>query len=165
MSQVEEDFQALVAGLEYPMYIVTVAADGERAGCLVGFGTQASIEPSRYWICLSKKNHTYRVARRSDTLAVHVLGRSHAALARLFGAETGDEVDKFSRCEWTPGPDGATPLLSACPRWFVGRVLERTDSGDHVSFLLEPLASSSAQAAEPQLGFQDVKDLPPGHEA
>ena len=165
MSEVEERFQALVAGMDYPMYVVTVAADGERAGCLVGFGTQASIDPPRYWICLSRQNRTYRVARRSEALAVHVLGRSHAGLARLFGEETGDEVDKFARCQWAPGPDGATPVLTACDRWFLGRVVDRVDGGDHESFLLEPVASSSEQAHEPQLGFQDVKDLEPGHPA
>ena len=48
MSEVEEHFQALVAGLDYPMYVVTVAADGDRAGCLVVFATKASIDPPRY---------------------------------------------------------------------------------------------------------------------
>ncbi|MDP9070929.1 MAG: flavin reductase family protein [Actinomycetota bacterium] len=165
MPDVEERFQALVGGLDYPMYIVTVAADDRRAGCLVGFGTQSSIDPPRYWICISKQNHTYRVARRADALAVHVLDRGHRELARLFGEETGDEVDKFSRCDWHPGPDGVTPVLSDCPRWFLGRLVDRVDSGDHESFLLEPVASSSDQAHEAQLGFQSLKDLEPGHPA
>ena len=161
----EASFQALVAGLDYPMYVVTVAGDDQRAGCLVGFGTQASIDPPRYWICISKKNHTYRVARGAGALAVHILGRSHVELARLFGEETGDETDKFSRCAWRPGPDGVTPVLSDCPRWLLGRLMDRVDSGDHVSFLLEPTASSSDQAEEAQLGFQSLKDLEPGHPA
>jgi flavin reductase (DIM6/NTAB) family NADH-FMN oxidoreductase RutF len=165
MTQVERHFQALVARLDYPMYIVTAAAGGDRAGCLVGFGTQASIHPPRYWICLSKKNHTYGVARRSEALAVHVLGRSHTALAQLFGAETGDEVDKFERCRWDLGPDGVTPVLSECRRWFLGRIFDRADGGDHVSFLLDPVAASAEQAGEDQLGFQALKDVVPGHEA
>ena len=165
MGEVEEGFQALVAGLDYPMYVVTAAADGRRAGCLVGFGTQASIDPPRYWVCISKANHTHGVARQAGALAVHVLGRSHLALARLFGEETGDEVDKFARCEWAPGPDGVTPLLSGCRRWFLGRIVDRVDSGDHESFLVQPVRSSAAEADEGQLGFQDVKDLEPGHPA
>src|SRR5207248_6722269 len=33
--------------------------------------------------------------------------------AALFGARTGDEVDKFTRCRWTSGPAGV-PLLDDC---------------------------------------------------
>jgi flavin reductase (DIM6/NTAB) family NADH-FMN oxidoreductase RutF len=36
-------FETIVATLDYPMFIVTTAAEGRRAGCLVGFGTQTSI--------------------------------------------------------------------------------------------------------------------------
>src|SRR5215208_7631728 len=37
-------FEAIVAQLDYPMFIVTAAAGEERGGCLVGFATQASID-------------------------------------------------------------------------------------------------------------------------
>src|SRR4051794_41781759 len=51
----------LIDELDYPMFIVTVAAGGERAGCLVGFATQCSINPPRFLVCLSDKNRTFRV--------------------------------------------------------------------------------------------------------
>ncbi|HEX8931084.1 MAG TPA: flavin reductase, partial [Actinomycetota bacterium] len=41
----------LVDRLDYPMLIVTAETDGERAGCLVGFATQCSIEPPRFLLC------------------------------------------------------------------------------------------------------------------
>lgn len=166
MSDAEGEFQRLVSGLEYPMYIVTAGVGDERAGCLVGFATQCSVAPPRYWICVSKKNHTYRVASRASALAVHVPSSDDLALARLFGEQTGDEADKFARCSWEPGPDGATPVLTGCPRWFLGEVLERVDSGDHVSFLLAPVAASGGDGRDEvaQLGFQAAKALDPGHE-
>ena len=40
-------FNSLVGDLDYPMFIVTACADGERSGCLIGFATQASIEIGR----------------------------------------------------------------------------------------------------------------------
>src|SRR5688500_14810059 len=113
----------LVSTIDYPMYIVTAAAGGERAGWLVGFTTQCSIDPPRFLVCLSDKNRTFRVARRAEVLVVHLVPETEDALARLFGSETGDDVDKFARCEWTPGPHGA-PVLAACRNWFAGRVLE-----------------------------------------
>jgi flavin reductase (DIM6/NTAB) family NADH-FMN oxidoreductase RutF len=42
-----KEFDAFVAGLDYPMFVVTTAHDGERAGCLVGFTTQVSLHPPR----------------------------------------------------------------------------------------------------------------------
>ncbi|HEY0448427.1 flavin reductase family protein [Actinophytocola sp.] len=155
-------FDALVGGLDYPMFIVT-ATDGERrAGCLVGFATQCGIDPPRFMVWLSKNNHTHDVARRAGLLAVHVPTSADRALAELFGSRTGHEVDKFALCDWHPGA-GGVPVLADCPQWFVGRVLSRHDTGDHEGFLLDVVDAGEATGG--QLSFQDVKDLEPGHEA
>jgi flavin reductase (DIM6/NTAB) family NADH-FMN oxidoreductase RutF len=83
-------------------------------------------------------------------------------LATLFGAETGDETDKFSTAHSTRRVAG-TRVLDECSDWFVGRVVDRLDVGDHVGFLLEPQEGEAAGAAA--LGFQDVRHLEPGHPA
>jgi flavin reductase (DIM6/NTAB) family NADH-FMN oxidoreductase RutF len=157
-----ETFIKITTGLDYPMLVITARADGGPAGCLVGFSTQCSVHPPRYLVCLSDKNRTQRVASAADVLAVHFLSAEAVALARLFGGETTDEDDTFSRCRWHPGPSQA-PILDDCRRWFVGRILERQPLGDHVGFLLEPIAARHEEAEE-GLFFQRVKDLDPGHE-
>jgi flavin reductase (DIM6/NTAB) family NADH-FMN oxidoreductase RutF len=161
-----EEFDAFVEGIDYPMFIVTTAADGEPAGCLVGFTTQASIDPPRLLVALSEKNHTYRVAQRAELLAVHVVDSDDDEIAQLFGGETGDEVDKFAQCSWRAGP-GGVPLLEDCPRVVVGRILERQTYGDHVGHLLEPISVDSLdpEGSKESMGFEDVKDLDPGHDA
>ncbi len=158
-------FPKLVAELDYPMFVVTAAADGERSGCLVGFATQTSIHPARFLACISERNHTYPVACRASALAVHFVSRAprERALAELFGSETEDRIDKFERCSWRDGPEGA-PLLDDLPNRFVGRVLERLDLGDHSGFLLEPVHVDKGERLD-GLTFQDVRGLPPGHEA
>ncbi|WNI26632.1 flavin reductase family protein [Streptomyces sp. ITFR-16] len=125
--------------LDYPLYVVAAEADGERSGCLVGFGSQCSIAPVRFMMWLSKANRTYRVALRAEWLAVHVLARDQEHLAQLFGGETGDRTDKFARTGWHAGHGGA-PVLDEAPAWFVGRVESHLDGGDHVGFLLAPEA-------------------------
>ena len=157
----QSTFDSLVGDLDYPMFIVTACADGKRSGCLIGFATQASIDPSRFLVCLSHKNRTYRVAQGAELLGVHFVPEEQAEVAELFGGETGDEVDKFARCAWRPGP-GGTPLLDDCPNRFVGRVLERVDAGDHDVFLLEPVAGER-QAEEEELTFHRAKRIEPGH--
>jgi flavin reductase (DIM6/NTAB) family NADH-FMN oxidoreductase RutF len=155
----------LVAELDYPMYVVTAAAGGERSGCLVGFGTQTSIHPERFLACISRKNHTLPVASEARHLAVHILSDEprERELAELFGGETGDETDKFARVDWHEGP-GGVPLLDACPNRFVGRVLDKLDLGDHVGFLLDPVDAEKGDGFE-ELGFQEAKEIEPGHPA
>ncbi|UXX91814.1 flavin reductase family protein [Streptomyces sp. AD2-2] len=130
--------------LDPPMYVVTTEADGERAGCLVGFGSQCSIEPARFMVWLSKANRTFRVAEHAERLTVHLLRRDQDHLARLFGGETGDHIDKFADVPWHPGP-GGSPVLDEAPAWFVGRVENRVDGGDHVGFLLAPETVTNTQ--------------------
>jgi flavin reductase (DIM6/NTAB) family NADH-FMN oxidoreductase RutF len=145
------------------MFIVTCSDGRERTGCLVGFATQCSIDPPRFLVCLSDKNRTYRVARDTDVLVVHLVPDSEAELAELFGSQTGDEIDKFARCAWHEGPGGA-PVLDACGNWFAGRVLERVPAGDHVAFLLDPFEAHSDRSEEP-FAFHRAKAIPPGHPA
>ena len=159
-----EAFEKLVSLLDYPMFVVTTRAGDESAGCLVGFTSQVSIRPPRFLVGLSKRNHTYRVAERAKHLAVHLVPRQHCELARLFGSETGDRTDKFARCAWHSGPHGM-PILDDAAGWFVGEVLSRYDVGDHVGFLLEPVAGSAPDKFEQLVTFSDVRDLDPGHEA
>lgn len=146
------------------MLIVTGRAGEEPVGCLVGFATQCSIEPPRFLICLSEKNHTYRAVEGAQTLAVHVIPEDRVDLARLFGGETQDETDKFSRCAWAAGPEGL-PILGDCPRWFAGRVVDVHRLGDHVGFVLDPFAASADGDSRGFLSFQETKSIDPGHEA
>ena len=159
----ERTFQSLVAQLDYPMFIATVAARGERAGCLIGFATQCSIHPPRFLAGISDKNRTYRVAQNAASMAVHLVPEDATGLAELFGGATGDELDKFARCAWRPGP-GEVPLLEACPNRFVGRIVERIDFGDHMGMVLEPFHADLDEASG-QLGFHRAKRIEPGHEA
>ena len=159
-----DDFQRLMGQLDYSLFIVTVASGEERAGCLVGFASQVSIHPPRFLVGLSVKNRTYRVANDgADVLVVHFVPEQAGDLAELFGGETGDEVDKFERCDWRAGPSGA-PIITDLEDWFAGRVLDRIDLGDHVALWLEPVAAEDA-GGPLDLGFQAVKPVEPGHPA
>jgi flavin reductase (DIM6/NTAB) family NADH-FMN oxidoreductase RutF len=156
------EFDELVSGLDYPMFIVTTRSGGELAGCLVGFATQCSVDPPRFMICLSDKNRTCRIAREAEALAVHFVPSSAAGLAELFGGQTSDEVDKFAACEWHEGPHGL-PILSECDNWLVGAILARHELGDHVGFLLEPIEAHSGVPFD-EFSFHRARRIEPGHE-
>lgn len=157
------ELDRLLEPLDPPMAVVTAALpDGERAGCLVGFHCQASIEPVRYAVWLSKANHTFRVAVHSTHLGVHLLASTDADLAERFGTLSGDEADKFAGLE-VDTAEGGVPMLPGCADRFLGRRTALLDEGgDHVCVVLEPVRAWSGTDHQP-LRLAAVAHLDPGH--
>jgi flavin reductase (DIM6/NTAB) family NADH-FMN oxidoreductase RutF len=159
---VDDAFSSVMAALDAPLIVVTTSEGGERAGCLVGFHTQSSIDPRRYSVWLSKANHTYRVALRSDHLGIHFLSTHDFALAERFGTLTGDDVDKFDGLRLEQGP-GAVPVLVDCAnRLVVRRTALLDEGGDHVCMIGEAVRVSSGDALQP-LRLSHAAGLQPGH--
>lgn len=155
---------ALVTSTNSAMAIVTASTTEARDGCLVGFHSQCSIEPERYAIWLSKANLTYRVALLASHLGVHLLSSSDRDLAERFGTLTGDDVDKLSRCAWHRGAHDVV-VIDQLPHHFIGERKAVIDTGgDHVCFVLEPVATGAAGPCE-VLRFEEVSDLSAGHQA
>ncbi|MFD3497771.1 flavin reductase family protein [Streptomyces sp. NPDC058676] len=150
--------------LDPDMCVVTASAGGDRAGCLVGFASQCSIRPVRFVVWLSQANRTYRVARDAPFLAVHLLTREQRELAELFGGRTGDTTDKFQHVGWREEHGGAVVLDDAAA-WFVGAVVRDVDGGDHVGFVLAPVAWGEREGAgeRPLLRLDDALTIAPGH--
>src|SRR3954465_16082413 len=146
------------------MFVVTTSSNGRTAGCLVGFATQISIDPARFLVGLSVNNHTHDVAVAASRLVGHLLDDQSIGLARLFGEQTGDDVDKFAACSWRPGPGGLA-VLGQPPAWFSGTVRQRSEVGDHTAFLVEVDAAEVRRRPTRLLRLSDGDDFDPGHEA
>jgi flavin reductase (DIM6/NTAB) family NADH-FMN oxidoreductase RutF len=158
----DDGFGVIASSLDAPLIVVTAAEGQEQAGCLVGFHTQSSIDPTRYCVWLSKANYTYRVALHSTHLAIHFLTVSDLALAERFGTLTGDTADKFAGLRARPGP-GGVPVLEDCPHWLVGRRITLVDDGgDHVCMMTEPVAEHTGGPFLP-LRLSHAAHIEPGH--
>jgi flavin reductase (DIM6/NTAB) family NADH-FMN oxidoreductase RutF len=130
--RMSEALVRLMESADGPLVVVTTVAEGERAGCVVGFHSQSGVNPARYSIWLSKANHTYRAMVRAEHFVVHFLGEGDVAVARHFGTRCGGDVDKFADIGWSAGP-GGVPLLDHLPHRVVLRKLTMLDDdGDHV---------------------------------
>lgn len=164
MTDLQTTFARFVTDFDGTMTILTVAAGERRAGCLVGFSTPSSIHPPLFLACVSRLNHTARVAADAGHAIVHVVAREAIELAELFGGETGDDVDKFARCAWRPGPAGV-PLLDGIEAWFAGRIVKRLDVGDHVGLLLDPVAAAAPDPPVTPLRYRRAREIEPGHPA
>jgi flavin reductase (DIM6/NTAB) family NADH-FMN oxidoreductase RutF len=157
-------FDDLMAMLDSPVFVVTTQADGQPSGCLISFATQTSVQPPSFMVVIPRRTGTSDAARRSEHLAVHVLPQRGVALAELFDSEMDDEADKFGRCSWRGGPRGM-PILDEAIAWFVGRTAHWIDIGDHVAYIVEPVAGWAQEPYEDVLYLSDLDDLEPGHEA
>jgi flavin reductase (DIM6/NTAB) family NADH-FMN oxidoreductase RutF len=157
-----EAFDFLTARLDNPLVVVTTASGDQRAGCVAGFHTQCGIEPMRYAVWLSKANMTYRTGVFATHLAVHYLDVVDHDLAELFGAHSGEDIDKFARCDWAPGP-GGVPFLTRCPNRVVLERISIWDGGDdHACFVGEPVDASRGAELIP-LRLSAALDIEPGH--
>lgn len=146
-----------------PLMIVTTVAEDEPAGCLVGFHSQSGIEPARYAVWLSKANHTYRVGLRAEFFAVHFLRDSDRDLARRFGTQSEDDVERFADLGWSPGP-GGVPLIDDLPhRLTLRRLTMLDDGGDHVCVSGEVTDIRCDETFRP-LRLTAAADWEPGHE-
>jgi flavin reductase (DIM6/NTAB) family NADH-FMN oxidoreductase RutF len=155
-------FDTMMAAADPPLIVVTTAAEGERAGCLVGFHVQSSITPQHYCVWLSKANHTYRVSLRATHFAVHFLTADDLAFAERFGTMSGEDTDKFAGLDVDLDDDGV-PLLRACPnRLTLERISMLDDGSDHVCLTTRVSSAHSAGAFTP-LRVSAATHLDPGH--
>ena len=164
MTEVSGDLAAYFDLIDYPYFVVTVRSpDADMSGCLAGFVTQCSIRPPNFLVCISKVNHTLGVAEQSSGMGLHLLGDDQVDLARLFGQETGDLVDKFASVDWRLGSTGA-PLLVDAAVSMEGQVLGHFSVGDHEAFLMRGVRSV-AGGHTGLLTFRGAPPIEPGHPA
>jgi len=157
-------FDRLMASTDPPLIVVTTVAEDERAGCLVGFHAQSSIDPQHYCVWLSKANHTYRVALRAKHFAVHFLTAADLPIAQRFGTLSGEDTDKFAGLDVDVDEHGV-PLLTACPnRISLERIAMLDDGSDHVCLTTRVSSAETDGAFEP-LRVSNAAHLTPGHES
>ncbi len=158
------DLEPFFDRVDYPYYVVTVRSpDADMSGCLVGFITQCSIEPPNFLVCISKVNRTLAVADRSTCMGLHLLGADQVDLARLFGEQSGDLVDKFASVDWRLGATGA-PLLVDSAVTVESRILGHFPVGDHEAFLVQGVRSVLGDHGG-ILMHRSAPPLQPGHPA
>ncbi len=153
-----------MAMLDGPVFVVTTQADGQPSGCLISFATQTSVRPPSFMVAIPRSSGACDAVRQSEHLAVHVLAQHQVVLAELFENDADDQAEKFGRCSWRVGPRGM-PILDEAIAWFVGRTAYWIEIGDHVGYIVEPVAGWAPESYEDVLYLSDLDDLEPGHEA
>ncbi|GIG86977.1 flavin reductase family protein [Plantactinospora endophytica] len=119
--------------------VTVITAPGRPpAGFTATSFTSVSLRPPLVSFCLDQGSSSRPTLEAAEHVAVHLLGRDQAELARTF-ATSG--IDRFAApTSWQPGPHGV-PLLDGALAWLVCRVVERITAGDHLIMIAEPVAT------------------------
>lgn len=158
----DDAFEGLMATIDPTLIVLTTVAEGEPAGCLVGFHGQASISPQRYSLWVSKANHTYRVGLRATHFVAHFLTVDDMPLAERFGTRSGEDEDKFADLAVEPDEHGVPVLGSAPHRLLLDRLAVLDDGGDHVCITTRVRDAHHSGACTP-LRISHAHHLRPGH--
>ncbi len=114
-------------------------------------------------MCISKVNHTLLSPSTRRAWACIFSGPDQSALARLFGEETGDVVDKFASVDWRLGSTRRPVLVDAAVS-MEGQVLGHFSVGDHEAFLVRAVRAVAGGHAG-LLTYRSAPPLEPGHPA
>lgn len=155
-------FDDLMGSANAALLVVTTAVDDVRAGCLVGYHAQASMDPQHYSFWLSKANYTYRAGLLATHFAVHFLTEHDHDLAEHFASRSGQDTDKFADIAVETGAHGL-PYVTALPnRMVVERISILDDGGDHVCVTARVIDAESDGHFTP-LRLTDISDVKPAH--
>ncbi|MFE5719710.1 flavin reductase family protein [Streptomyces erythrochromogenes] len=116
--------------------------DGRPSGLLVSSVCSYSADPPSVLVALARTSRTCReiTAGPDAHFGVHLLARSHAALARTFAGSSGD---KFADVLWDW--DGTVPRLAGVPVYAKCRAGAVLPHGDHVIVVGEVVGCAVAE--------------------
>lgn len=155
-------FETLISSANSALVVVTTSANDVHAGCLVGYHSPSSIGPQHYCFWLSKANHSYRVGLLASHFVLHFLTKDDLEIARLFGARSGDTVDKFGEIDVELNAHGV-PLITGCPnRMELERITILDDGGDHVC-VTGRLTTADTTGKFTPFRLSDAGNLAPAH--
>ncbi|WP_423832486.1 flavin reductase family protein [Streptomyces manipurensis] len=116
--------------------------DGRPSGLLVSSVCSYSADPPSVLVALARTSRTCREITTGPDVhfGVHLLARSHAALARTFAGSSGD---KFADVLWDW--DGTVPRLAGVPVYAKCRTGAVLPHGDHVIVVGEVVGCAVAE--------------------
>lgn len=130
------------------IYVVTSAHRRVTAGCTCVWVSRASFMPPLMAVSLATSRQTFDVVKTSSRLCINILGESQHELARMFGFNTGYEVDKFAGVPLRKGKSGA-PIIESCAAYLDCKVQSIIEAGDHSIVLAEVIDAGQLSNERP----------------
>ena len=120
------------------LYVVSSAADGLRAGCVINTAVQVTSMPPRISVAVDKDNVTSGVIASAKAFALTVIDQTADMLyIGNFGFRTSSDYDKFAKYETRETALGMPYVPEHAAALFSCRLIDTVDVGTHLLFIGE----------------------------
>ena len=116
------------------LYVVSAAADGLRAGCVINTAVQVTSAPARISVAVNKENVTSGVIASAKAFALTVIDQT-ADMLYIF--RTSSDYDKFAKYETHETALGMPYVPEHAAALFSCRLIDAVDVGTHLLFIGE----------------------------
>ncbi|MCH7760192.1 flavin reductase family protein [candidate division TA06 bacterium] len=140
--------------ISYGLYVLTTKYEDEITAGTVNWLSQASFEPPIVMVGIKKDSSLHRLIKKSNTFAVHILGKDQKKFAQNFFKPSKVEGNKISGAPFEIGKSGS-PLLLDPPAFFECNVIASIERGDHTVFVNEVIEAGVRREEEP-LAMRDT---------
>lgn len=153
MSATTEDFRAAFRTHPAGVALITATVDGAPAGLTLSSLTSLSLDPMAVAFSFSRTTGSAGKVISAPSYVIHLLGESHADLAKAFSHSDGRRFTEDQQWEWLPTGE---PYLRSAPHAFRARTLESVAVGESRMIAAEILDSIPGPD-EGRLVYQDRK--------
>jgi flavin reductase (DIM6/NTAB) family NADH-FMN oxidoreductase RutF/rubredoxin len=147
--------------IQYGLYIVSSCFENKKNGQLANVVFQVMDSPVGIAICLSKKNLTCEIIKKSKIFSVSVLERETPMnFIGKFGFRSGRDIDKFEGTEYILGETGCPIVTENAISIFECKVVTNFDVGTHEIIIGELVSSKITRDGIPitYAYYRDVKN-------
>jgi flavin reductase (DIM6/NTAB) family NADH-FMN oxidoreductase RutF len=126
-----------------PVYLVSCEHDGKKNIISVGMFAYFSGKPTLVGIGIAPSRFSYSLIQKSRTYVVNAVDEKLIGAVKVCGDNSGRDVDKFKLAGLTASSASKVnaPLIEESPLSIECKVVQVTETGDHVWFIGEVLAT------------------------
>jgi flavin reductase (DIM6/NTAB) family NADH-FMN oxidoreductase RutF len=126
-----------------PVYLVSCEHDGKKNIISVGMFAYFSGKPALVGIGIARSRFSYGLIEKSGVYVVNVVDEKLIEAVKLCGDNSGRDMDKFKLARLTASSASRVnaPLIEESPLSIECRVVQTVETGDHVWFIGEVLAT------------------------
>ena len=136
------------------VFILTSAGGNRTAASTVTWLTQTSFVPPLVAVGVKRESVTHRTMEASGHFAVNILGKNQQGMAEKFFKHADPLGNTIAGCDFTPGATGS-PILTDCPAYFECKVVDKSDIGDHITYIGE-VVEAGVRRDEKPLALRDT---------
>ncbi|MBS7651284.1 MAG: flavin reductase family protein [Candidatus Bathyarchaeia archaeon] len=133
MERIGLDVQTVLDKILNGVTVVTSKAGSKINGLTIAWATQVSFQPPIVAVSVGKTRYTHDMIQSSRIFAVNILHEGQVEVARLFGLQSGRDIDKFATIPYETKVTGA-PILKDCLAYLDCEVERAIPVGDHTLF-------------------------------